>query len=291
MGIALPRLRRKNKIEKEPKFLYFAISVLGLTFIAPLYFLVIQAFKPLSELFLYPPRFYVMRPTIDNFSDLLIIAGQSWVPFSRYLFNSLFVTTAVVVLNVILASMAAYPMAKSKAPGMKAFFDACVAALMFSTAVIAIARYLIVDYLGILNTYWALILPVLAAPFGAFLMKQFLEQTPDSLIEAAKMDGASHWGIFMKVVMPLSRPAWATLSIFAFIGAWNDVVSPMFYTTSDAMKTLPLALQTMFTGEQGIAYAGAQAAASFLTVLPTIVFFLILQKRVISTMANAGIKS
>lgn len=291
MSIALPRLGRRNKLEREPIGVYLFLTALVAFMAAPLYYLVITAFKPLEELFLFPPRFYVMNPTLDNFTDLLIVAGQTWVPFSRYLFNSVFITVTVVFLHVLVSCMCAYPLAKSKAPGLKLIFGAVVASLMFSPQVTAIPRYLIVAGLGMMDTYYALIIPAIASSFGVFLMKQFLEQVPTSLMEAAKIDGATEWTIFSRIIMPLSRPAWATLTIFAFIGTWNDAWSPMVFTRSEAMKTLPLAMQTMFSGSNVIAYAGAAAAAAFLTITPTILLFVILQKRVIQTMAYSGIKA
>ncbi len=282
----------RRRLKREPIGVYIFLTLLVAFTAAPLYYMIITAFKPIEELFLFPPRFYVMNPTLENFTDLLVAAGQTWVPFSRYLFNSVFITVVVVSLQVLLASMAAYPLAKHNAPGLKTVFNACVAALMFSPAVTNIPRYLIVNGLGLMDTYFALILPPLAGTFGVFLMKQFLETVPNTLLEAAKIDGASEWTIFSRIIMPLSKPAWATLTIFAFQSTWNDTWGPMVFTRSEAMKTLPLAIQTMFGGSAGniVARAGAAAASAFLTTVPMIILFVILQKRVISTMAYAGIK-
>jgi ABC-type glycerol-3-phosphate transport system permease component len=231
-----------------------------------------------------------MNPTLNNFTDLLIATGAAWVPFSRYLFNSLFITITVVTLHVLIACMCAYPLAKSKAPGVTVMFNLVVASLMFSPTVTNIPRYLIINRLGIIDTYWALILPGIASSFGTFLMKQFLEQVPNELMEAARIDGASEWVMFWRLIMPMSRPAWATLTIFAWISSWNDEWGPLVFTRSEAMKTLPLAIHTMFSGSNAIARAGASAAAGLLQTAPTIILFLLLQKRVISTMAHAGIK-
>lgn len=292
MSLALPRARRRRgKLKKEPKGTYVFLTVLGIIMFLPLYQLIITAFKPLEELFLFPPRYYVQNPTVENFTDLLVAADAAWVPFSRYLFNSVFITFAVVFFHVLFACMCAYPMAKSKVPGGKIAFQMCVAALMFSPAVTNIPRYLIVNGLGWIDTYWALIIPAIGSSFGVFMMTQFLQQLPDSLTEAARIDGANDWTIFQKIIMPLSRPAWSTLIIFAWIGTWNDDWGPLVFTRSEAMKTLPLAIQTMFSGAGVVARQGAAAAAGLLQTAPTVIVFLILQKRVIQTMAHSGIKS
>lgn len=291
MSIALPRMRRRGKLKKEPKGVYVFLTLVGIIMFLPMYQLIITAFKPLEELFLFPPRYYVMNPTVQNFTDLLIASESAWVPFTRYLFNSVFITFAVVTIHVLFCCMCAYPLAKAKAPGIAPLFALCVAALMFSPAVTRIPQYLIINGLGWIDTYWALIIPPIGSSFGVFLMKQFLEQVPDSLIEAAKIDGATEWTIFMKVIMPLSRPAWSTLTIFAWIGTWNDSWGPMVFTRSEAMKTLPIAIHTLFSGSQVVARQGAAAAAGLLQTAPTIIIFLLLQKRVIQTMAHSGIKS
>lgn len=291
MSLALPRRRRRSKLKKEPIGIYVFLTILGIIMFLPLYQLIITAFKPLEELFLFPPLYYVRQPTLENFEELLTAAGAGWVPFSRFIFNSVFVTITVVTLHVLFACMAAYPLAKSRAPGMKFLFNLTVAALMFSPAVTNIPRYLIVNGLGWIDTYWALIIPAIGSAFGVFLMKQFLEGVPDALTEAAKIDGANDWTIFSRIILPLSRPAWSTLIIFSWIGTWNDSWSPVVFTRSEAMKTLPLAISTMFSGANVVARQGANAAAALLQTAPTIIIFLILQKRVISTMAYSGIKS
>lgn len=292
MSVALPRQhRRRGKLKKEPKGTYVFLTILGIIMFLPLYQLIITAFKPLEELFLFPPRYYVMQPTLENFEELLTAAGAGWVPFSRFLFNSAFVTVSVVSLHVLAACAAAYPLAKSKAPGVKILFNLAVAALMFSAQVTNIPRYLIVNGLGWIDSYLALIVPGIGSAYGVFLMKQFLEQLPDALTEAARIDGANEWTIFRKIIMPLSRPAWSTLIIFSWISTWNDSWSPMVFTQSEAMKTLPLAIQTMFSGANVVARQGANAAAGLLQTAPTIIIFLILQKQVIQTMAYSGIKS
>lgn len=270
--------------------LYVFLTIFGLLMLAPLVYMVTTAFKPLAELFLFPPRFYFMNPTLKNFNDLIMATGTSLVPFSRYIFNSVIVSLAIVIIGVIIAAMAAFPLSKHDMPFKNGIFTLIVFALLFAPQVTQIPQFLVVSKLGFMNSYWALIIPSLAAPVGLFLMKQFLDQIPTSLLEAARIDGASEWLTFWRIVMPMLKPAWATLGLFSFIGAWNDPFSAMIYTTTEEMKTLPLALQTISGGYGTIAREGTVAAASLLMVIPTMLVFVITQRMVLETMAYSGIK-
>jgi ABC-type glycerol-3-phosphate transport system permease component len=271
---------------------YILITLLALFTILPIVYMVSTAFKPLEEMFLYPPRFFVRHPTLRNFADLLLAIDALSVPFVRYLFNSVFVTAATVTAGLILSSMAAYPLAKyPRMPGGKLFFSIVVSTLMFAPEVTQIPRYLIVDRLGLIDTYAGLILPVIAGSYGLFLMKQFMEQLPIELIEAAKVDGASEWKIFWQVVMPLVRPAWITLILLSFISTWNDFFTPLIFTRSEQMKTLPLVMSTIGGGPGVVARSGAVAAASLVVTFPTFILFVFLQRYVMETMAYSGIKS
>ncbi|XID90956.1 carbohydrate ABC transporter permease [Paenibacillaceae bacterium WGS1546] len=270
--------------------LYVLLSAMGIVMLTPLVYMVSTAFKPISELFLFPPRFFVMNPTMKNFYTLFAASGSTMVPFSRYIFNSVVVSMAIVAGGVLLSALAAYPLSKHRMPFGKAIFNLVILALMFSPQVTQIPQYIIISQLGLTNTYFALILPYLAYPVGLFLIKQFLDQIPDVLLEAGKMDGAKEWTIFWKIVMPMLKPAWATLSLFIFIAAWNDPWSSAVYTTTEDMKTLPYALTTISGGANAIATVGTVGAASLLMVVPTIVVFVITQKMVLETMAHSGIK-
>jgi ABC-type glycerol-3-phosphate transport system permease component len=271
---------------------YIVLTVLGLVTLLPIVYMVSTAFKPIEEMFLYPPRFLVQHPTIRNFVELLLAIDSFSVPFSRYLFNSLFVAVATVTGSLVISSLAAYPLAKyPRMPGAKLFFTVIVSALMFAPEVTQIPRYLIVDRLGMIDTYAGLIVPSLAGTYGLFLMKQFMEQLPTELIEAAKVDGASEWRIFWQIVMPLVRPAWITLIIFSFIGTWNDFFTPLIFTRSEQMKTLPLMMSSIGGGPGIVARYGAVAAASLIITLPTLIIFVLLQRYVMQTMAYSGIKS
>lgn len=271
--------------------LYLGLTSVAIIMLAPLVYLVSTAFKPIEELFLFPPRFFFINPTMKNFYDLLLITGTSWVPFSRYIFNSVVISIGVVVGSVVFAAMAAYPLSKHfEMPFRNGIFQMIIIALMFAPQVTQIPQYLVVSNIGLMDSYMALILPALAAPIGLFLMKQFLDQFPNAFLEAAKIDGASEWRIFWQIVMPLLRPAWATVSLFAFIAIWNDPWAAMVYTTTEEMKTLPLALQTISGGFGVIARVGTLAAASLLMTLPVVIVFVVTQKLVLQTMAHSGLK-
>ena len=270
-----------------PQILLYVFLGLFVCFTAlPLIYVISTAFKPMDELFLYPPRFFVRNPTMSNFGDLFAALDNTSVPFSRAIFNSLFTSAVTVVLTVIVSAMAAYGMVKHHPRGSNLIFNLILVALMFSPHVTQIPNYMIVKNLGLINTYWALILPKIAVAFNMFLVKQFLEQMPDAYLEAARLDGAN-------IVMPYVRPAWATLVVFSFVGNWNDYFSPLVFTNSDAMKTLPLAIQSIAggPGAASLATAGSMAASTFVMTLPTVLIYTFMQSKVLSTMSYSGIKA
>jgi putative chitobiose transport system permease protein len=269
----------------------FIILVLGLiaVFMAlPLVYTISMAFKPIDELLLFPPRFFVIRPTFNNFRTLFGVMGNSFVPFSRYLFNSLFISVVGTVGHVIVASMAAYPLAKHKFPGSNFLFGLIIFSLMFSGYVTGIPRFIILSKLKWLDTYLPLILPLMASTLGLYLMKQFMVQIPDALLESARIDGANEFKIYWTIVMPNVKPAWLTLTLLAFKDFWGDMNSPALYIHTEALKTLPLSLSFIQGG--GIARAGAAAAAGMLMMMPPILIFILTQSNVIETMKSSGMK-
>lgn len=276
------------------KVLIYVYMIILVTFTAlPLIYVICTAFKPLDEMFAFPPKFFVRRPTMQNFRDLLLSLDSSTVPFLRYVFNSLLTTTATVSMTVLVSSLGAYGLVKHNPQGSKTIFSIILAALMFSPYVTQISRYMVVNSLGMINTYWALIIPNIAVPYNFFLMKQFTEQFPDELLEAARIDGGSELKIFWSIVMPSLKPAWSTLIVFSFVSNWNDYFTPLIFTSSQQLKTLPLALQTIAGGpaSSSIGRAGAVAAATFVMTLPTIIIFTSMQSKVMETMVYSGIKS
>ena len=266
--------------------IYLLLALVGVMMVFPLVFLVGSSLKPLDELFRFPPPVWPQHPTMDNFSDLFVTMGQSWVPFSRYLVNTVLITAVGTFGHLVIASMAAFVLAKYDFPGGKAFFAVVTTCLMFSGYVTGIPNYLIMSNLGMIDTYWALILPAFAAPIGLFLMKQFMEGLPTALIEAATIDGAGMFRIFWSILMPNVKPAWLTMIIFSVQSLWNTSAATVIY--SEAKKTLVYALQQIQAG--GIARTGQVAAANVIIVAVPILIFVFSQSRILETMASSGIK-
>jgi ABC-type glycerol-3-phosphate transport system permease component len=269
----------------------YVLVIALVTFTAmPLVYLVNTAVKPLDEMFVFPPEFFVRRPTFRNFTELFTVLDNSTVPFLRYLFNSFFVSVVTVGGTVLVCTMGAFAIKKLKLPHANGVFNLIIATLMFSPPVSQITNYLLISQLHMMNTVWAMIIPKIAGSYFLFLLAQNFGEIPDALLEAAKIDGCSYWGLYSKMVIPLTRPAWATAIVFAFVASWNDFTGPMLYIQNESLKTLPLALQLLQGGTGQVARQGAFAAATLLTTLPTIIVFVSMQSKVIKTMAHSGIK-
>ena len=282
----MSRFKKLNRTRGGNAVIFIVMLILGSFMALPLIYAVVQSIKPVEELFVFPPRFFVIRPTLDNFRDLLNVGNSLWVPFERYVINSVFLSVVITVSHVIISSMAAYPLAKHPFPGSKFIFNLIVTALMFSSPVTAIPSYIVMAKLHLINNYLAVILPAVASTLGLYLMKQFMTQIPESILEAARIDGANEFRIFFRIVMPQVRPAWLTLVIFAFQSAWNNGGGSFIYR--EELKTLPTALSQVSSG--GIARAGISSAAAVLLMLPPIITFVITQSNVVETMGHSGIK-
>ena len=267
-------------------FIFILLFLVGLFMLFPIYLSVVQSIKPSQELFLFPPKLYVMAPTSQNFVDLLNTASNMWVPFSRYIFNSVLVAVVVTVAQLLFSSSAAYVLAKGEFPGKKALNKIIEIALLFTSSVMFIMQYMVMAFMGLIDTYLAITLPYIATPMGLFLMRQFMGQIPDAMIEAAKLDGAGHLRICWQIVMPNVKPAILTLMIFAFQGAWQ--VTGYSFIYSEELKPLPTVMQQISAA--GIARAGVAAAAVVITMIPPIVVFLVCQSNVMETMAQSGLK-
>lgn len=286
------RLRKLKKMNGYNVLLTLFVVALTAFAALPLVYLVSSAFKPIDEILRFPPLFIVRKPTLYNFKALVLSLSSTTVPFLRYVFNSLFVTVVTVALSVIICSMGAFGLVKHTPFGARWIMNLVIVALMFSPFVTQIPNYLLVINMGMNNSYLALILPKVAVAYNFFLMERFTTQIPNVILEAARIDGAQERHIFWKIVMPMLKPAWSTLIVFAFVSSWNDAFSPLVYIQSQAMKTLPLALQTIAggTGTSDLGRMGATMAAALITTMPTIIIFVIMQSRVIQTMAHSGIK-
>lgn len=266
--------------------LIFIFLGLGAAFMAmPLVYTISQAFKPLNELFLWPPQFFVRNPTLNNFYDLLVLMGKSWVPISRYMFNSVFIVVLGLLGNLITGSLAAFALSKHEFPGRKAINRIIVLSLMFTPAVTSIPNYLTIAALGWVDTYWAIIVPHWQFTLGLYLMRNFMEaMVPDALIDAARIDGAGEFRIYAQIVMPMVKPAWLTLIILVFQNLWKETGGMFIY--DERLKTLPYALGQLATG--GVARAGVAAAISLIMISLPIIIFMINQSQIVETMGTSG---
>ena len=279
------RLRRGGRSRVGNAALFVVMIALSVLMIAPRVYSVINSFKPLDELFAYPPRFFVVRPTMENYSMLFKLVANMRVPFSRYLFNSAFITALTTVASVVIASMAAYPLAKYKLR-LGWLFDLVVLTLLFNGTVLALPQYVIMARLHLINTMLVYIIPNLAAPLGLFLMKQFMERIPMPLIESARIDGATQFQIFFRIVMPQVKPAWMTLTLFTFQSVWAQ--QPLNMVFDENLKLLNMAFTNVIAA--GISRMGPSMASAVVLMLPLIVVFLVTQSNVIETMSASGIK-
>ena len=263
------------------------LVLLGAFMFLPMVYVVMQSLKPLDELWMYPPRFYVISPTLKNFKDLFTLMNISWVPFSRYIFNTVLVSVAGTAGHLFLASLAAYALAKIKFPGRNLMFQTVQMSLMFNATVTAITSFILMSALKWLDSYWALIVPAWCSSLGLYLMKQFMDtNVNDSVLESARLDGARELKIFWIIAMPMVKPAWLTLIIYSFQGLWNAGASMYIY--SEQYKSFNYAIGQILAG--GIKRAGAGAASQVIMMLVPILIFIISQSNIIETMGSSGMK-
>ncbi|MBE6548974.1 MAG: carbohydrate ABC transporter permease [Ruminococcaceae bacterium] len=265
----------------------FILVILGAFMFLPMYYVVIQSLKPLDELWMFPPRFYVMQPTGRNFKDLFTLMSGNLVPFSRYVFNTVFTSVAGTVGNLFFSSLAAYAMAKIKFPGGKMMFKAVRTSLMFHSTVTAVTSFILMSALNMIDTYWAIIVPAWGTSLGLYLMKQFMEtNVTDAVLESSRLDGAGELRTFWIIAMPMVKPGWLTLIVYSFQDLWNKGAS--IYIHSEQLKSLNYAIQQITAG--GIKRAGASAAATVVMMLVPIMVFVITQSNIIETMGSSGMK-
>lgn len=270
--------------------MYLVLVPLALFMSLPIVFIINHAFKPIEELFAFPPRFFVSNPSMDNFVKLGRQASAGGISISRYVFNSLIVTVSVVALSMLISSMAAFALSKLRFRGKKALMEINNLAMMFVPIAVTIPRYLLVDSLGMVNTYFAHILPLIAMPVGMFLVKQFTDQVPDSLMEAAIVDGAGYWTVYRKIILPMIKPAVATVAILAFQQVWNNTETSTMYINKESMRTLTFYMNTLASNTNAVAGQGMAAAASMIMFLPNLILFILMQSKVMNTMAHSGLK-
>lgn len=263
------------------------LAIFGVFMFLPMYYTIIQALKPLNELFYFPPRFYVVNPTLTNFSDLFNLMGDSWVPFSRYIFNTVLISVGGTFGNLVLASLCAYALAKIDFPGAKGFFWLIQKSLMFTATVTGIVNFITLSMIGWIDTYLAIIVPAWCSTLGLYLMKQFMESNISTeVLESARLDGASELRTFWSIAMPMVKPGWLTLIVYSFRGLWNSGQSSFIY--SEQLKTLNYAISQITAG--GVARAGATAASTVVMMIVPILVFVISQSNIIETMGSSGMK-
>ena len=290
-------MKKNIGLKYDPKYFtksqipyYLILLPLAVFMALPIVYLFVTAFKPLDELLDFPPKFFVVNPTIQNFVDLFQKSGSTGLPIYRYMINSVIVSVSVTAISVIFSSMAGYILSKKKFKLNKIIFEVNTVALMFVSSAVIIPRFIIINKIGIVNTLFAHIFPLVAIPVGLFLVKQFIDDIPNELIEAAKMDGAGDFYIYTRIILPLIKPALVTVSILAFQSAWNNTETSSLYVNNEEFQTFAYYLQTLSNSSNAISGAGVAAASSIILFLPNLIIFVCLQSKVMDTMAHSGIK-
>lgn len=269
---------------------YVVLLPLAIFMALPIVYIINHAFKPLGELFAFPPKFFAVNPTLDNFTKLGQTTQTSTIALSRYLFNSLLITLAVVILTVFIGSLAGFALSKMNFKGRKLFFEINTLSMMFVPAAVLIPRYLTIDKMHIMDTYFAHVLPLLAMPVGLFLLKQFIDDVPNELVEAAVVDGAGMFKVYFKVILPLIKPAVATVCILSFQQVWGNLETSNMFITKESMKTLAFYMNTLVNINNNVAGQGVAAAGALIMFVPNIILFILLQSKVMNTMSRSGIK-
>ena len=279
------RGKKVNRGIADNIFTALFLLIMGAFMALPLLYVILNAFKPMEELLPFPPKFLVYNPTLRNFSDLFSLMGETWVPFSRYVANTVFITATATFFHIAFSSMAAYALSKHTFFGSRVLFQLVVVALMFNGTVTAVPNYLLMSDLNWIDTCMSVIVPAIQAPLGLYLMKQFMEPIPDSILESARMDGAREFRVMWSIVMPQVKPAWLTLIILQIQSLWGMSST---YLISEQNKTLAMAMQQIVSG--GIARMGAAGAVSVVMMAVPILTFILSQSQVIETMSTSGMK-
>ena len=287
--MALKSGANPKRFERSQIKFYIYLLPIAAFMLLPIIFIFNNAFKPLNEIFAYPPKFLVRQPTLENFQKLFSLSAGTAIPATRYLFNSIVSTVSVVTATIVIASAAGYTLSKKKFLGKSFIFSLNTLALMFVPVAVAIPRFFIIKTLWLNNNFLAHIIPLLAMPVGLFLVKQFIDQIPDALIEAAQIDGASDYYILIKLILPIIRPALATVAILSFQTAWNSTEASQLFIDSSSIKNFAFYMSTL-SNTGSVAGAGVSAAATLIMFLPNLILFIILQSRVMNTLAHSGIK-
>lgn len=286
----LPKRHKRLRIQRSQLPAYIALTPMVLLSLLPILYIVFTAFKPIGELFAYPPKFITLRPTFDNFRKLFEASENTVFPLSMYLFNSVVSTVLVVFLGMAIALCAAYVLSKKRFRGREFIFKMNTLSMMFVATAVSIPRYLVVKEVGLLDSFFANVVPMLALPVGVFLLKQFVDQLPNALVEAAKIDGANDYQIIWKIVLPIVKPAMSTVAILLFQHSWNSMEASNLFINTESLKTFAFYMNSLSNSGNGVAGVGMSAAAALLMFLPNVILFVIMQSKVMSTMAHSGLK-
>lgn len=281
-----------TKFHRSQIKFYLLLTPISLFMVLPVVFIVSQAFKPIDELFRFPPTVIVERPTFENFRQIMAMTGAADIPISRFIVNTLIVTTVTVVLTILITAMTAYCFSKKKFRLNKTLFKINQAALMFVPTAVMMPRFLVIVNTGIHNNFMAHILPLMAMPVGLFLVKSFVDtHVPDSLIEAARIDGAGEIRIMWNVVFPLITPALATVCVLTFQAVWGNIETSTLFVTNETMRTFAFYMhQFQVSATANPMMAGVGSAAALLMFFPNLIIFIAMQSRVMNTMGHSGIK-
>jgi len=266
----------------------FTILILGigaLMMIGPFMWIISAAFGKTTEVFVLPPRWFPQSISFENFEDVF-----NQVPYELFMFNSLKLAVIVTLGQLITCSMAAYAFARLHFPGRNALFFLLLASLMIPGQITIVPLFILVRNLGLYNTHMALILPALISPFGVFLLRQYFVTLPVELEDAAKVDGASTFTIYWRVILPLSGPVLTTLAILTFVGMWNSYFFPLIMINSPELQVITVGL-TLLRGQYGAGALGPIAAALTMAIVPVLIVFLILQKYIIKSIVSTGLKT
>ncbi len=279
--------RRFTRSKAGNVFYFLLLTIAGLFTLLPLVYCVATSFKPLDELMIFPPKFFVSRPTTINYTILPSLLSSLSVPLARYIFNSVFTSVVTTIVYIFISSMMAFVLSKSKLKGRNVIFLIIQFSLLYNAYTLEIPRYLILAKTNLIDSYLVYILPYLPSAMGVFLLKQHMDSSiPDTMIEAAKIDGAGYFRIFGTLALPMSRPAWLTLVLFAFRDLWS--MQPSGTIFSENLKTLPMVMSQIVSG--GVARSGSAMAATVILMIPPIIVYLIAQGSIMETMSSAGIK-
>lgn len=281
--VRLTRKVRARWMIPPRALLHTLLIVLALTMLFPFFWTVSASLKGNEAVLAMPPELVPSHPHWENYSEIF-----QALPMGRFFLNSVIVAISVTLLQLLTCSMAAYVFARMRFPGRNLLFFVYLATLMVPSQVTMVPLFIFMRVLGLTNTYAALILPGATSAFGVFLLRQFFLTIPRELEEAAFLDGASHWTVFSRIVIPLSRPGLAALTIFAFMSSWNSFLWPLLVTTDQDLMTLPLGLSTL-QGQYTTVW-NQLMAGTVLSILPIIAVYIFAQRHFVQGLALSGIK-